>query len=139
MEDEAKRYKFSCGVEAMQDELTLEQDYKVMELIKSVNLTDFKALSIADLIKVFSENKLIEKFLTIIFCINEKSEDDLKKAESFNQLKNSELKEVITDFFILNPLAIDLLKTLRSVADTATISPTLSNSETSQTNLTQVS
>ncbi len=124
MEDTKKKYKFSNGLECSQDELTLEQDYKVMDLIKSVNLSDIQNITIADLIKLLSENKLIEKFLSIIFDIT-----DEEKIKSFSKLKNSELKEVITDFFILNPIALDLLRVLRNVADTEILNQKSSSSE----------
>lgn len=124
MEDTKKKYKFSNDLECTQDELTLEQDYKVMDLIKSVNLSDIQNITIADLIKLLSENKLIEKFLSIIFGI-----EDEAKIKSFSKLKNSELKEVITDFFILNPIALDLLRALRNVADTEILNQKSSSSE----------
>jgi len=124
MEDTKKNYKFSNDLECSQDELTLEQDYKVMDLIKSVNLSDIQNITIADLIKLLSENKLIEKFLSIIFGIEDES-----KIKSFSKLKNSELKEVITDFFILNPIALDLLRALRNVADTEILNQKSSSSE----------
>ncbi len=124
MEDTKKKYKFSNDLECTQDELTLEQDYKVMDLIKSVNLSDIQNITIADLIKLLSENKLIEKFLSIIFGI-----EDEAKIKSFSKLKNSELKEVITDFFILNPIALDLLRALRNVAGTEILSQKSSSSE----------
>lgn len=124
MEDTKKNYKFSNDLECSQDELTLEQDYKVMDLIKSVNLSDIQNITIADLIKLLSENKLIEKFLSIIFGI-----EDEAKIKSFSKLKNSELKEVITDFFILNPIALDLLRALRNVADTEILNQKSSSSE----------
>lgn len=124
MEDTKKKYKFSNDLECTQDELTLEQDYKVMDLIKSANLSDIQNITIADLIKLLSENKLIEKFLSIIFGI-----EDEAKIKSFSKLKNSELKEVITDFFILNPIALDLLRVLRNVADTEILNQKSSSSE----------
>lgn len=124
MEDTKKKYKFSNDLECTQDELTLEQDYKVMDLIKSVNLSDIQNITIADLIKLLSENKLIEKFLSIIFGI-----EDEAKIKSFSKLKNSELKEVITDFFILNPIALDLLRALRNVAGTEILNQKSSSSE----------
>ncbi len=124
MEDTKKKYKFSNDLECTQDELTLEQDYKVMDLIKSANLSDIQNITIADLIKLLSENKLIEKFLSIIFGI-----EDEAKIKSFSKLKNSELKEVITDFFILNPIALDLLRALRNVAGTEILSQKSSSSE----------
>jgi hypothetical protein len=134
LEDNIKRYKFSCGLEASQEELTLEQDYRIMDLIKSVNLSDLSNTTIADLIKTLSENKLVEKFLSIIFSIN-----DEELVKSFSKLKNSELKEVVTDFFILNPIALDLLRALRSAADITTMSPQSSDSDVMQEDLTQAS
>ncbi len=127
MEENIKQYKFSCGLQASQEELTLEQDYRIMDLIKSVNLTDLGSTTIADLIKTLSENKLIEKFLSIIFAID--SEEDVK---SFSKLKNSELKDVVTDFFILNPIALDLLRALRSAADMTITNPQSSDSDVMQ-------
>lgn len=129
MEEIIKKYKFRCGLEASQEELTLEQDYRIMDLIKSVNLSDLSATTIADLIKTLSENKLIEKFLSIIFSIEEEN-----KIQSFAKLKNSELKEVVTDFFILNPVALDLLRALRSAADTSMTSQELFDSGVTQEN-----
>lgn len=98
-----------------------------MDLIKSVNLTDLGAATIADLIKTLSENKLIEKFIGIIFSIE--SEEEIK---NFTRLKNSELKEVVSDFFILNPIALDLLRALRSAADMTTTNPLSSDSDVMQ-------
>lgn len=98
-----------------------------MDLIKSINLTDLGSTTIADLIKTLNENKLVEKFLSIIFSID--SEDDIK---NFSKLKNSELKEVVTDFFILNPIALDLLRALRSAADMTTTNPLSSDSDVMQ-------
>ncbi len=132
MEESIKKYKFTCGLEALQEELTLEQDYRIMDLIKSVNLSDLGNTTIADLIKTLSEHKLIEKFLSIIFSIE--SEEEVK---NFSKLKNSELKEVVTDFFILNPIALDLLRALRSAADITTMSPVLSGSEVNQEDMIQ--
>ena len=132
MEENIKNYKFSCGLEASQEELTLEQDYRIMDLIKSVSLSDLGNTTIADLIKTLSENKLIEKFLSIIFSIN-----DEEQMKSFSRLKNSELKEVVTDSFILNPIALDLLRALRSAADISTMSPISSDSELMQENTIQ--
>ena len=124
MEDTKKKYKFSNDLECTQDELTLEQDYKVMDLIKSANLSDIQNITIADLIKLLSENKLIEKFLSIIFGI-----EDEAKIKSFSKLKNSELKEVITDFFFLFSIAIDLLMAFMNVADTEILNQKSSSSE----------
>lgn len=124
MDENIKKYKFSCGLQAAQEELTLEQDYRIMDLIKSVNLADIGNTTIVDLIKTLSENKLIEKFLSIIFSID--SEEEVQK---FSSLKNSELKEIITDFFILNPIAMDLLRTLSIAADTSIMNPQSSDSD----------
>jgi hypothetical protein len=132
LEENTKQYRFSCGLETSQEELTLEQDYMIMDLIKSVNLTDPGSTTVAGLIKTLSENKLIEKFLSIIFSID--AEEEMK---SFSKLKNSELKEVITDFFILNPIALDLLRALRSAADTTTMNPQSSDSDANQESMTQ--
>ena len=132
MEENIKQYKFSCGLEASQEELTLEQDYRIMDLIKSVNLSDLGATTITELIKTLSENKLIEKFLSVIFSIE--GEEEIK---NFSKLKNSELKEVITDFFTLNPIALDLLRALRSAADTTIMSPQSSGLDANQESMTQ--
>jgi hypothetical protein len=134
LEENIKKYKFSCGLETTQEELTLWQDYRIMDLIKSVNLTDLGATTITELIKILSEHKLIEKFLSIIFSME--GEEEIK---SFSKLKNSELKEVITDFFTLNPIALDLLRALRSAADTTKTNPQSSDSDVNQESVTQVS
>lgn len=100
MEEQIKKYKFQCGLEASQEELSLEDDYKILDLLKSVNLDSLENLSYITVLKILRENNLLEKFLALIFRI-----EDQEQIKLFGKLKNSELEQVTDDFFILNPTA----------------------------------
>ncbi len=115
MEYTKKDYKFSNGLEASQEELTLLQDYELMDLISGVDAgsVSLTSMTIIDAIKRLREHKLIEKALAIILSIEENS-DNFKKLSG---LKNSELQEVFTDFFTLNPIVPTVLQNFAAAAD----------------------
>jgi hypothetical protein len=127
--DNIKRYKFSNGLEASQEELTLNQDYLLMDIISgaetdNVTLTE---MSVSNAIKLLSENRLVEKALAVIFNID--AEKDENSFDKLSGLKNSELREVINDFFILNPLAGELLKNFAYAADFQSLNSKSSNTD----------
>ena len=129
---ERKNYKFSNGIEAYQEELTLEQDYKLAELAMGIDLNSFKdldKLEIKNVLKLLVNENVLEKFLQIILIPLSEITD-----KTFNSLKNSEVKQVIEDFFTLNPLVRDLLQNLSSGLATETKSPKSFSSETSAEN-----
>lgn len=141
---EKKNYKFSIGISATQEELTIEQDYKLMDLLSELGIGEGQELlntPIKDIIGKLVKNDLLSKMLEIILTVTGPLLDDqtipLKEDKNWLKLKNSELQEVITDFFSLNPLVLQLLKGLGSglgIMNTNTMS---SDSEPSAENMTQ--
>lgn len=130
---EIKQYKFSNGVEASQDELTIEQDYKLIDLLSELGIGEGQDLlntPIKDIIGKLVKNDLLTKLLNIILVIE-------KGAPDWQKLKNSELQEVIKDFFTLNPLVLELLKTFGSVQGITNTNTTSSDSEPSAESTTQ--
>lgn len=135
---EKKSYKFSNGITASQEELTIEQDYMLMDLLSELGIGEGQDLlntPIKDIIGKLVKNDLLSKFLDIILNVNETQADQL--PGNWLKLKNSELQEVITDFFTLNPLVLQLLKTFGSGLGTTNTNTTLSNSEPSVESTTQ--
>lgn len=119
-----KNYKFSNGLECYQDELTLEQDIKLTQLFSKIDLQNIADVKIIDLITLISRENIIPDLLRIIL-LSETVIDETR----FMSLKNSELKGVIEDFFILNPLVKDALGIFRTIADMTNPSTQSSSSE----------
>lgn len=133
-----KSYTFSNGVTASQDELTIEQDYKLMDLLSELGIGEGKELletPIRDIIGKLVKNDLLSKFLRIILRV-ENQNTDLTPV-NWKKLKNSELQEVINDFFSLNPLVPQLLRGLGSGLGISTLNTMSSDSEKSAESTTQ--
>ncbi len=129
-----KTYKLSIGITATQEELTIEQDYRLMEILSDLGVDEGKDLlshSIKDLIVRLIKNDLLSGILNVILTVNTRSEYDWKK------LKNSELNQIITDFFSLNPLVLNLFETLRSAQVTGSMNTMSSDSEPNAESLTR--
>lgn len=95
---ERKDYQFKCGLKCSQEELTLEQDIRLAEILERHEDVN------ADIMKVFRKPGVVEELLSVILV----SEDPIDKSK-FLKLKNSELKEIVDDFFSLNPSVKALL------------------------------
>lgn len=121
---ERKNYKFSNGIEAHQEELSVEQDYKIAELFAELEISkfdDIREMNIQDMIKLLAGSNIVERFLEIILIPAGSS--GWISSEKLRTLKNSEVKEVIHDFFTLNLLLSGLLQNLSSALATQTKSP----------------
>jgi len=94
-----KDYSFSCGIECYQQELTLKQDKALAKLLSQFKF-DSDKMSLMDIIAALSESDLLNEALGII----------LNKQADYSNLTNSELEQVITDFFSLNPSLRKLFK-----------------------------
>lgn len=127
-----KNYKFSNGLGCFQDELTLEQDMKITALFAKVNIQSIAETKIIDLLGIITKENLILDFLKIIL----RSGQDISEDQLLS-LKNSELKEIIEDFFGLNPLVKQVLGIFRSAADIQTQNTMLSDSDQSVQSTTQ--
>lgn len=101
-------YKFQCGIEAHQEELNLQQDEKLTSVLLGLDLNSFSLenTSIKDLINTLVKEKALNKILDIILHPSGKEKQD------YSLLKNSELQTVFSDFFSLNPTALNWLKTI---------------------------
>lgn len=121
---EIKSYTFSNGIKATQDELTIEQDYKLMELLLELGVEegqDILKTPLKNIVKVLVKNDLASKFFGIIL----QTEADQPEAD-WKKLKNSEVEEVMTDFFSLNPVVHQLLKNFGRNQDTSNMNMTSS-------------
>ena len=139
---EKKTYKFSNDLEAYQEELSLEQDYKLAELITGFNVSaidDIKSMKVKDILKLLVKENVVEKFLEIVLipknsktwaedasCLQlHKSTTRGSRGQAgaaLRMLKNSEVKQVIEDFFTLNPLLSGLSQILKPAQDSQTMS-----------------
>jgi hypothetical protein len=99
-------YNLQCGT-AHQEELDIEQDEKLTEVLMGfdVNALSFENTTIKDLIQRVVNEKAVYKILSIILFSEDKDFD-------VRYIKNSELEMIISDFFSLNPTAINWLKTI---------------------------
>lgn len=127
-----KNYKFSNGLDCFQDELTLEQDMKITALFAKVNIQSITETKIIDLLGIITKENLILDFLKIILRSGKEIKED-----NLLSLKNSELKEIVEDFFGLNPLVKQVLGIFRSAADIQTQNTMLSDSDQNAQDTTQ--
>ncbi len=99
-------YNLQCGT-AHQEELDIEQDEKLTEVLMGfdVNALSFENTTIKDLIQRVVNEKAVYKILSIILFSEDKDFD-------VRYIKNSELEMIFSDFFSLNPTAINWLKTI---------------------------
>lgn len=141
---EKKSYKFSNGIEATQEELTIEQDYKLMDLLSELGIGEGQELMntpIKDIIGKLVKNDMLSKLLNIILTEKDKIVDEggntLAGLVDWKTLKNSELQEVMTDFFSLNPLVLQLFRGLGSGLGMMNTNTTLSGSEPNAESTTQ--
>ena len=118
-------YSFKCGIIAWQEELTLGQDELLAGLIGRVAISDTDEIKLSDLIGLLVKDKLLSKFLNIILLQEENKETD------YSLLKNSELRAVVSDFFILNPAVRSILQTLDTALTSSQMNPTTSGTEQS--------
>lgn len=131
---ETKSYTFSNGIIASQDELTIEQDFQLMELLMELGLEegqDILKTPLKNILKILVKNNLVSRFFNIILRI----EADHPEA-NWIKLKNSEVEEVMTDFFSLNPMLSQLLISFGKNPDTLNMSMTSSNSKETAENTT---
>jgi len=104
-------YSFQCGIKAYQEELNLDQDTEMTDLMLGFDINSFslEKSSIKDLIDMLLKEKALSKILDIILIQPEDA-----PYTDYGKLKNSELAKIFSDFFSLNPTAINWLKTIGS-------------------------
>lgn len=92
-----KNYNFKCGIKAYQEELTLKQDIQINNLIKELDknlMKDITKIEISQVLNMLFENDLLNKLLNIVLHT---------ENADYSELTNSELEQVVNDFFSLNP------------------------------------
>jgi hypothetical protein len=132
---EKKEYSFKCGLKASQRELTLRQDRKLFDIFKKSDIESIESLNIRELGDFLFEKNMAVEFFKIIL----KPSDGEVTEELINEFHNSEMEEVLSDFFTLNPKVLTWLGTLGSVADTLMKNPASQSSEKSGDNISQTS
>ena len=114
-----------------QEELTLEQDEKILALLKNLNLKDgLESLKIVDFASSLFENNVIGEFLSVILLPADGAQT--LAPESAKKIKNSTLSEIISDFFTLNNNLIQLLKTFAPALAGMNTTPTSPSSSANQ-------
>lgn len=127
-----KNYSFKNGLVCTQDELTLAQDYKVIELLKTADLPEMSKimdLSLAELVSTLVEKDLITKLFQIILTPSHSTGDI--GPERILELTNTEIHSVLMDFFFLNQSVIQVLQTFSP--DLAMMDPLLKSSNLGDT------
>jgi len=106
-----KKYKFSNGIRAYQEELNGEQDFQVADLFAKMEIgdLDMSTLKLKELFGIFKDKKdFVNNFFNIILTTQPASDQVIGNID-FLKLKNSEMRAVIEDFFTLNPGSRTLL------------------------------
>ena len=106
-------YKFRNGLEAYQEEFDTDQNEKLVQVLMQLNTEslskELSVVQVSDIINLLIKENLITKILDIVLLRKKfGTEEDNKLLRS---LKNSELLNVVNDFFSLNPTVITLFKT----------------------------
>lgn len=108
------KYKFANGLECRQEELTLGQDEKLVEIMMGLELSgvDLENTKLRDIISQLLNENLLYKMLQVVLIIEPEGKEI--EIDQLRSLKNSELEAVIKDFFSLNPTARDWFRTIGS-------------------------
>lgn len=115
---EKKEYKLSTGASCYQTPLTVRKDYQILKLIfglETGNLqSTLESFTLLDLLNLLLKENIIEKFLGVILTpVGQPfSDGDL-------DVTNTELEEILADFFTLNP---ELQRMWSSLSKTRAIS-----------------
>jgi len=94
-----------------QKPLTLRKDQKIFEAISGVglkDLSDISKMTIAEIVNLLFKSNILTKIIRIILDSDdctELTDDDIL------DLTNDIIQEIISDFFMLNPSLMKLLKT----------------------------
>lgn len=126
-----RRYKLACKIECYQEELTWDQDVKVMDIISLLgidgiikNFRETGDIQVESVIGIFRDHSVLERFLDVIMHVTYRPPDAKWK------LYNSELRVIFTDFFTLNPESKMILEIMKLAAGITVMKDTRINSET---------
>jgi len=104
-----KRKKhFINGIAFYQEELTLAQDLKLLELFEGVTLEGVISEGVTGALRYLINNRLLDEFMDIL--LRDPNGNPPGDRVDWMQGKNSEILEVIEGFFFLNRKAADSLK-----------------------------
>ena len=105
-------YEFSNGEKCFQKEMNGEQILKLADLWLSIDMTKYEEKNkVRFYVNALIKYKLLDDFFAILF-----GNEEVKFAE----LHYSEIERVLTDFFLLNPLARIISDILQIVSDLQT-------------------
>lgn len=107
-----KTYNFKNGITAYQEECTRRQDMQLIPLLKELEIpemSDIYNMTLIDLAEKIYGSPVLDKILDVILI-----EPSMKYPDCWQDLKRSELIEVIEDFFTLSPGLTKLFGTGRS-------------------------
>ena len=97
-----RTYHFRCGMVAVQEECTLEQDKKIIQLLSALDVDqgkfDLGKLTFDKIVHLIVHQGVLEQFLSIVLDVKENPQNN-----GFDDLKRSEIAAVINDFFSLSP------------------------------------
>lgn len=108
------RYSFSNGLKGYLEEMTVEQQDRIMKLFKPL-VNDTSKRKLTSQLSLNMDSHYIVNIMKICF-ITDESMPTTKKESLIKSLKSSEAEIVLKDFFFLNPRAMHILKTFVVVA-----------------------
>jgi hypothetical protein len=94
-----KTYKFKCGIEASQEELTLGKSKQLAKAVMGIDIDKVSMqMKIEDAIRMLSDTGLINELLDIVLTVI------MKPGEaSWDDLTVTEVSGIVEDFFTFNP------------------------------------
>lgn len=118
-------------VTAWQEELTIERSYKLLALFTDFdleNIGDLFKLDFKKILQILSVNKLLEKFFDIILYIEPKAHPLI----DYSLIRTSDALSIIKDFFLLNPVVMQLFTGTQSSQVTQLLTSMLQISKSNQ-------
>jgi hypothetical protein len=98
-----------------QEPLTLRKDQKIFEAISGVglkDLSDISKMTIAEIVNLLFKSNILTKIIRILLDpVPPVGHDSYLTDDDILDLTNDTIQEIISDFFMLNPALMKLLKT----------------------------
>ena len=121
-----KDYTLSAG-KCYQEELSLEQDGPISDIIMGLELDQFEGKSFKDIPVMALKEKLLDKrgLIKLLGAALLSADTNKMVGEDFaRKIKNSELTEIIEDFFTFNKSLMEAFLLLGNKQDTTSTTPT---------------
>ena len=135
MQEEFK-YNFKCGLKATLSELSVKQNHQLIAYVSKLSKADLGVLltgdlnsaSLNDIITAVGIEEPVQSILVII--LRDETGKPFPDKSVFDEIKESELKQVYDDFLLLKPAVLQLLTNLKENAGSEMMNTMLSNINT---------